>query len=323
MPPPHPAAAIPVDALRGLIKNAGLPIDTPVPLTLMPLKEKLFVLGQYPLPHHWLSRLMGRLTHCRNPAVRRTLIRSISRAYRIDLDEAQEPDLNAYSCFNDFFTRALKPGARPIADQPSVIASPADGFLSQAGRIEAGRLLQAKGMDYSAETLLGGDPARAAPFLGGAFATIYLSPRDYHRLHMPLAGTLREMVHVPGRLFSVNDATARGVPNLFARNERVAALFDTEAGPMALILVGAIFVASIETVWHGVVTPPAAPGIRTWSYADTRITLARGAEMGRFNMGSTIIVLFGPEAVEWNARLQPGAPMRMGEAMGRVVRAAR
>ncbi|MFM8445218.1 MAG: archaetidylserine decarboxylase, partial [Methylococcus sp.] len=160
-------------------------------------------------------------------------------------------------------------------------------------------------------------PERAAPFAGGHFATIYLSPRDYHRLHMPLAGDLREMVHVPGRLFSVNDATARGVPGLFARNERVAALFETEAGPMALILVGAIFVASIETVWQGVVTPPTTAGVRTWDYAPGTVRLDKGAEMGRFNMGSTIIVLFGPDAVEWSSALQPGAVMRMDQAMGR------
>jgi phosphatidylserine decarboxylase len=275
-------------------------------------------MGQYALPHHLLSRAMGRLTHCQKPFVKDFLIQSIAKTYRINVTEAEQPDPKAYACFNDFFTRPLKADARPIARAADAVVSPADGFLSQAGLIEAGRIIQAKGMDYSVETLLGGDAARAAPFMGGTFATIYLSPRDYHRLHMPLAGTLREMVHVPGRLFSVNDATARGVPNLFARNERVAAIFDTEAGPMALILVGAIFVASIETVWHGEVTPPTARQIRTWTYPEANIQLGRGSEMGRFNMGSTIIVLFGPDAVSWQPPLQPGQIMRMGEAIGQV-----
>jgi phosphatidylserine decarboxylase len=284
----------------------------------MSLSVKIFVTGQYALPHHLLSRAMGRLTHCQKPFVKDFLIRTIAKTYRIDMAEAEQPDPKAYPCFNEFFTRPLKADARPIARAADAVVSPADGFLSQAGLIDAGRIIQAKGMDYSVETLLGGDAARAAPFMGGTFATIYLSPRDYHRLHMPLAGTLREMVHVPGRLFSVNDATARGVPNLFARNERVAAIFDTEAGPMALILVGAIFVASIETVWHGEVTPPTARQIRTWTYPEANIQLGRGAEMGRFNMGSTIIVLFGPDAVSWQPSLQPGQIMRMGEAIGQI-----
>lgn len=284
----------------------------------MSLFEKIFVTGQYALPHHALSRAMGRLTHCQTPFVKNFLIRTIANTYRINVAEAEQPDLTAYACFNDFFTRPLKAGVRPIAEAADAVVSPADGFLSQAGRIEAGRIIQAKGMDYSVETLLGSEAARAAPFMGGEFATIYLSPRDYHRLHMPLAGALREMVHVPGRLFSVNDATARGVPNLFARNERVAALFDTEAGPMALILVGAIFVASIETVWHGEVTPPTARQIQTWTYPEAYVQLGRGAEMGRFNMGSTIIVLFGPDAVDWLPSLQPGQVMRMGEQIGQV-----
>ena len=214
----------------------------------MPFLEKLFILSQYPLPHHPLSRLMGRFTQCRNPAFKNLFIRAIVRVFGVDLSEAAEPNPRAYGCFNDFFTRPLKPGIRPIAEDPDAVVSPADGTVSQCGPINEGRLLQAKGRDYGVVELLGGDAGRAAPFQGGSFATIYLSPKDYHRLHMPLAGTLREMVHVPGRLFSVNDATARGVPNLFARNERVVALFDTEAGPMALVLVGAIFVASIETV---------------------------------------------------------------------------
>jgi phosphatidylserine decarboxylase len=283
----------------------------------MSILEKLFVLGQYPLPHHPLSRLMGRLTHCRNPAFKNLFIRSIIKAYGVNMEEALESDPNAYGCFNEFFTRALKPGARPIAADPEALACPADGFMSQSGPISDGRIIQAKGKDYGVAELLGG-VERAGPFLGGSFATIYLSPRDYHRLHMPLAGALREMVHVPGRLFSVNDVTAQAVPNLFARNERVAAIFETEAGPMALVLVGAIFVASIETVWHGVITPPAGKSVQTWDYRGNPVHLERGAEMGRFNMGSTIIVLFGKNAVEWQD-LPPGRIMRMGEPVGRVL----
>ena len=286
----------------------------------MSFLEKLFVLGQYPLPHHPLSRLMGRLTHCRNPAFKNFFIRRITDAYQVNLDEALEPDINAYGCFNEFFTRPLKPDARPLTQAADAIACPADGFVSQVGDILEGQILQAKGMDYSVEALLGGNAEQAAAFRGGKFATIYLSPRDYHRLHMPLAGTLREMIHVPGRLFSVNDATARGVPNLFARNERVIAMFDTEAGPMALILVGAIFVASIETVWHGVVTPPTSSRVQTWNYDAKPIQLARGQEMGRFNMGSTIIVLFGKDAIHWSETLKTGTVTRMGAAIGEVNR---
>lgn len=284
----------------------------------MSIKEKLFVLLQYPLPHHPLSRLMGRFTQCRNRIFKNLFIRTMVRIFGVDMSEAAVSDPNAYSCFNQFFTRALKPGVRPITAEHGTVASPADGAVSQCGSITDGRLLQAKGRDYSLVALLGGDVQRAAPFIGGSFATIYLSPKDYHRLHMPLTGRLREMVHVPGRLFSVNDATARAVPDLFARNERVVAIFDTEAGPMALVLVGAMFVASIETVWHGVVTPPAGKSVRVWDYRENPLQLDRGAEMGRFNMGSTIIVLFGPDAVEWRESLAAGATTRMGEAVGRV-----
>lgn len=284
----------------------------------MSVLEKLFVLAQYPLPHHGLSRLLGHCTRCRNRTFKNLFIRAAVKLFGVNLDEAAAPDLDAYGCFNEFFTRPLRPGIRPVAAEPDAVAAPADGTVSQCGRITDGRLFQAKGRDYRLVELLGGDAERAAPFLGGSFATIYLSPKDYHRLHMPLAGTLREMVHVPGRLFSVNNATTRRVPNLFARNERVAAIFDTEAGPMALVLVGAMFVASIETVWHGVVTPPAGKFLRLWDYREAPISLGRGAEMGRFNMGSTIVVLFGPDAVEWRDSLAPGAATRVGAAIGRI-----
>lgn len=280
--------------------------------------KTLFSLIQYPLPHHALSRVMHHLTRCENRAWKNAFIKNIVRIYGVDLSEALEPNPEAYPSFNAFFTRTLRPDARPLCADAGALLCPADGAVSQIGDIAADRILQAKGKHFSATELLGGDAERAKPFENGKFATIYLSPRDYHRLHMPLTGTLREMVHVPGRLFSVNNATADNVPNLFARNERVAAIFDTEAGPMALVLVGAIFVASIETVWHGVVTPPAGQSVQTWDYRQSPMTLNRGEEMGRFNMGSTIIVLFGENAVEWEA-LGPGAKVRMGENLGRVL----
>lgn len=284
----------------------------------MSLNEKAFVLLQHALPHHLLSRLMGQFTHCENPIVKNLMIRKISAAYQIDLSDALEPDAEAYRSFNEFFTRPLKPEARPIAFDAGSIASPADGFLSQKGKILKDSILQAKGFDYTVDDLLGGSTERAAPFHGGSFATIYLSPRDYHRLHMPLTGKLREMIHVPGRLFSVNDATTRNVPRLFARNERVVAIFETEAGAMALILVGAIFVASIETVWHGVVTPPTRKGVQLFSYDEDQIVLKKGAEMGRFNMGSTIIALFGNPNVTFDPLMAPGSAVRMGQSLGRT-----
>jgi phosphatidylserine decarboxylase len=285
----------------------------------MPTSDTLFALLQYALPHHPLSRLMGKLTRCRNKVLKDALIRSFIRLYGVDMNEAAASDPEAYGCFNEFFTRPLKPEARPIAPGDDILACPADGAVSQIGKIGEGRIIQAKGKDYGVAELLGGDAERARPFVNGEFATIYLSPRDYHRLHMPLQGRLREMTLVPGRLFSVGNATANAVPELFARNERVAALFDTEAGPMALVLVGAIFVASIETVWHGVVTPPAGKAVRTWHYPEFPPTLARGQEMGRFNMGSTIIVLFGENAVRWSDSLTAGTQVRMGEALGRII----
>lgn len=279
------------------------------------LKDTLFVLLQYLLPHHALSRLVGKLTHCRWRPLKNALIRLFIRAYDIDLSEAVSADPDDYACFNDFFTRALKPGARPLPDDPATVVSPADGKISQIGRLTGQWLIQAKGRDFSAAALLG-DTDLGRTFEDGEFATIYLSPRDYHRVHMPYTGRLREMIHIPGRLFSVNDATAEGVENLYARNERVVCRFDTDAGPMAVVLVGALLVASIETVWHGVVTPPTGRKIRRWRYDDREIVLARGAELGRFNMGSTVIVLFPEETVVWCR--EAGQAVRMGETLGWV-----
>lgn len=239
------------------------------------------------------------------------------------MSEALVEDLSAYEHFNAFFTRALKPGARPLDETPGAILCPADGAVSQLGPIEHGRIFQAKGHGFSAQELLGGDPAMAAPFMGGEFATIYLSPKDYHRVHMPLAGTLREMVYVPGRLFSVNQTTAENVPELFARNERVVCLFDTERGPMAVVLVGAMIVASIETVWAGLVTPPKRE-LKTFRYDEASrapIHLEKGAELGRFKLGSTAIVLFGPEQVRWAESLGAGSAVRMGQLLAEPVQA--
>jgi phosphatidylserine decarboxylase len=271
---------------------------------------------QYILPHHTLSKMMSKLTHCENKIWKNLFIKQIIKHYGVDMNEALEQDINSFKSFNDFFTRELNPAVRPLTTTPNAIACPADGSVSQTGKINDGEIFQAKGKSFTATDLLGGDPARAEPFNNGIYTTIYLSPKDYHRLHMPLTGTLREMVHIPGRLFSVNTATTQSVPGLFARNERVAALFDTDAGPMALILVGAIFVSSIETVWHGVVTPPSITSVRSWKYQENAPVLKIGQEMGRFNMGSTIIVLFGNKKAKWDSNFTAEKVVRLGEHIG-------
>lgn len=285
----------------------------------MKIKHLLTTLPQYILPHHALSVLMSKLTHCRIRWFKNTFIKLIITLYGVDLSEAKKQNLDDYASFNDFFTRELKAGIRPVALEKDAVVSPADGAVSQAGSISDDRIFQAKGMTFSAVDLLGGDAERAAAFKDGVFSTIYLSPKDYHRLHMPLEGKLTEMVHIPGRLFSVNAATAESVPGLFARNERVACLFDTEAGPMALVLVGAIFVSSVETVWQGVVTPPTAPSVRSWRYDDQNILLKKGEEMGRFNMGSTIIILFGKDKVAWEKDVHAGKPVKLGEKIAHLL----
>lgn len=271
---------------------------------------KLFALIQYPLPHHLLSRLVGRLAECRRPALKNILVRAFIRRFRVDMAEAAEPEPTSYATFNDFFTRALKADARPIGEG---MVSPADGRLSQFGAIEAGQLLQAKGHRFSAEALLGGDGEAATRYLGGSFATIYLSPSDYHRVHMPIAGTLTEMVYVPGRLFSVNAATTEHVPGLFARNERLVCHFDTEHGPMAMVLVGAMIVAAIETVWAGQITPLPRGGVQRIRF-DAPVRLEKGEEMGRFKLGSTVVMAFS-EPLAFADRLEPGAKVRMGESL--------
>ncbi|HLA30784.1 MAG TPA: archaetidylserine decarboxylase [Pseudomonas sp.] len=282
------------------------------------MKDRLFILSQYLLPHHLLSRLIGCAAECRAGWFKNRLIGWFARQYQVNMSEAQIEDLNAFEHFNAFFTRALKEGTRPLDPTPGAVLSPADGAVSQLGKIEHGRIFQAKGHSFSLVELLGGDSERAKPFMGGEFATIYLSPKDYHRVHMPLSGTLREMVYVPGRLFSVNQCTAQNVPELFARNERVVCLFDSERGPMAVVLVGAMIVASIETVWAGLVTPPKR-ALKSFHYDATArapIVLDKGAELGRFKLGSTAIVLFGPEQVQWAAQLAANSGVQMGQRLG-------
>ena len=289
------------------------------------MKDRLFVLLQYPLPHHFLSRLVMLLTRVEIRPVKNWMISYFVRRFSINLDEAAETSPAAYPSFNSFFTRALKPGVRPVVAGTHEIACPVDGAVSQAGAIEKDRLYQAKGHDYSLEALLGGDQKLAAEFAGGTFATIYLSPRDYHRIHMPEAGRLRRMLYIPGRLFSVNTTTVRQVPGLFARNERMVCVFDTAHGPMAVIPVGALFVGSMQTVWDGLpsntawdgpLTPPRHPGTKCADFGQREISLARGAEMGRFNMGSTVIVLFARNSMRLDRAMREGEAVKVGQLLG-------
>jgi len=273
-------------------------------------RQELFARIQYPLPQHAISRLIGQLAECRITAVKNLLIRRFIEIYGVDMSQARQPDAGAYACFNDFFTRELKPDARPIGES---LVSPADGVLSRYGRIEHGTLIQAKGQTYSLSALLGGDISRAAPFRQGSFATVYLAPKDYHRVHMPMTGTLREMTYVPGRLFSVNSATANYVPGLFARNERLVCIFDTERGPLAMVLVGAMIVAAIETTWAGQVTPLSGR-VQTTRF-DEPIVIEKGQEMGRFKLGSTVVMCLGRETAFGDFDPE-GSPISMGQSMG-------
>lgn len=277
------------------------------------------VLPQYLLPKRALTQLAGAAAGARGGALTTAVIRWFVGRYGVDMAEAAEPDVARYATFNDFFTRALKPGARPLADADWLC--PVDGAISQFGALDGERLLQAKGHHYTATALVGGDAALAARFAGGHYATLYLSPRDYHRIHMPAAGRLRRMVHVPGELFSVNPTTARGVPGLFARNERVVCVFDGVAaspGPFVLVLVGATIVGSMATAWHGVVNPPRPGTVREWTYDDAPVRLDRGQEMGRFLLGSTVVLLLPPGPLRFNPRWAPGAAIRMGEPMAQA-----
>jgi phosphatidylserine decarboxylase len=274
--------------------------------------DKIKVAAQYCFPQHGLSRLVGKLAQAEAGKLSHWVIKKFINRYQVDMNDAVHSEPSAYSSFNAFFTRPLKPGARPIVDGDNNLAHPVDGAVSQLGPIQHGQLIQAKGHDYSARELLGGDKALAEEFSDGDFATIYLAPKDYHRIHMPCKGKLRKMVYVPGQLFSVNPLTAANVPNLFARNERVVAIFDTEFGPIAMVLVGATIVASIETIWSGTVTPPGGKQVFTWDYQDQEISLDKGAEMGRFKLGSTVVMLFAKDAIEFEQSLAPTVPTVMG-----------
>jgi phosphatidylserine decarboxylase len=280
------------------------------------VSDRLAVLPQYLLPKQALTALAGKLASHAGGATTTRVIRWFIGRYGVNMAEAAEADPAAYRTFNDFFTRALQPGARPQAQ--ATWTCPVDGAISQFGRIERDQVFQAKGHAYSTTALVGGNRNLAAPFDGGHFATLYLSPKDYHRIHMPCAGRLLRMIHVPGDLFSVNPTTARGVPGLFARNERVVCFFDTAHGPFVLVLVGATIVGSMATTWHGVVNPPRPGELREWAYADRRIEFAQGDEMGRFLLGSTVVMLW-PRASRGTLRFNPGwvatRPILMGESM--------
>ena len=285
-----------------------------------PLGERVALAAQYLLPKQALTRAAGSVARLQGRGATTALIRAFVARYGVDLGEAAASDPAAYASFNDFFTRALRPGARPLA--AADLVCPIDGAISQFGALDGQRLIQAKGHAYDAVALLGGDAALAAHFHGGHFATLYLAPKDYHRIHMPCAGRLLRMVHVPGALFSVNPATARGVPGLFARNERVVCVFEGDAGrrggdvrPWVLVLVGATIVGSMATVWHGVVNPRGGGGPREWDYADQPVELAQGAEMGRFLLGSTVVLLFPAGPLRFDPAWAPGGAVKMGQAM--------
>jgi len=278
------------------------------------VSDRLAVLPQYLLPKQALTVLAGKLAGLRAGGLTTAVIRWFVARYGVDMTEAANPEVAAYPSFNEFFTRPLRPGARPLA--ASDFLCPVDGAISQFGAIERDQIYQAKGHRYSTTALVGGDAGLAARFENGSFATLYLSPRDYHRIHMPCAGRLARMIYVPGELFSVNPVTARGVPGLFARNERVVCLFESERGPFVLVLIGATIVGSMATVWHGVVNPPRPGRVVESRYEDREVLLARGEEMGRFLLGSTVVMLFPQGALEFNPAWAPGGAIRMGEAMG-------
>ena len=277
------------------------------------MSDRLAVLAQYLLPKQALTTLAGRLADTEAGSLTTSVIRWFVQRYGVDLSEAVDSNPVSYRSFNEFFTRPLRAGARPLADADFIC--PVDGAISQFGGIEQDQIFQAKGHQYSTTALVGGDGELASRFADGAFATLYLSPRDYHRIHMPVDGRLRRMIHVPGELFSVNPATARGVPGLFARNERVVCVFDAEFGSFVLTLVGATIVGSMATVWHGTVNPPRGGQIREWLYDDRQVLLKKGEEMGRFLLGSTVVMLFPRDTLRFNPTWTATRAIRMGEAM--------
>lgn len=283
--------------------------------------DKFKIAMQYAMPKHFISRMVGKLAAAKAGGLTTALIKLFIKQYKINMSEAKYPDPAHYKTFNEFFTRPLKEGIRPLAEESDIIAHPVDGAISQLGDVVDGQIIQAKGHDYSLQALLGGKEEDTAPFLGGKFATIYLAPKDYHRIHMPVDGTLSKMIYVPGDLFSVNPLTAQNVPNLFARNERVVAIFETEIGPLAMVLVGATIVASIETIWAGTVTPPAGKDVFSWNYpteGDNAITLKKGEEMGRFKLGSTVILAWGANQAEFLSDQHPETVTRMGTPFAKI-----
>ncbi len=282
--------------------------------------DHLFAFLQYLLPKHLLSRFVYWLMRQRSPFVKNSILRVFLAGYRVDMNEAQESNPYAYASFNEFFTRPLRAGVRPIATDPQLVASPVDGLVSQCGHLDDDILIQAKRHAYSLAALLGGDREAVERYRGGSFACLYLAPYNYHRIHMPMDGTVRSNVYVPGDLFSVNAATVRAVPRVFARNERLICEFDTEIGRMAVILVGALFVGSIETVHCGEVNPPPRTRKRVVSIEEgIGRAFAKGEELGRFNMGSTVILLFQSKRIRWDATLAPETQVRLGRAIGRIV----
>ncbi len=283
------------------------------------MNEKLFLSFQHLVPQHLLSRAVGKLAQSRIGFLKNPFITWFAKRYDVNMDEAQCSNPLEFQSFNDFFTRALKPGARPIDSDEDTIVSPADGVISQCGDISNGTLLQAKGKHFSLVNLLGGDDKAAEAFQEGSFCTVYLSPKDYHRVHMPLAGTLTRMLHVPGKLFSVNQLTSENVDSLFARNERVVCFFETEAGPMALVLVGAMIVASVDTVWAGQVCPGRVQRVDVdYRNHAPAIAIGKGEEMGRFKVGSTVVAVFGPGVASFEKNIAAASTIKMGEVIARV-----
>ncbi|MCX7165627.1 MAG: archaetidylserine decarboxylase [Rhodocyclales bacterium] len=278
------------------------------------MTDSLAVLLQYVLPKQALTVLAGKFANARAGGLTTRVIGWFVGRYGVNMSEAANPDIASYASFNEFFTRPLKAGARPLV--PADFICPVDGAISQFGAIEHDQIFQAKGHEYSTTALVGGDGELAAQFQDGRFATLYLSPKDYHRIHMPCAGRLLRMIHVPGDLFSVNPVTARGVPGLFARNERVVCVFESSHGPFVLVLVGATIVGSMATVWHGVVNPPRPGHLREWRYEDQQLAFKQGDEMGRFLLGSTVVMLFPQGRLKFNAEWAPQRPIRLGEKMG-------
>jgi phosphatidylserine decarboxylase len=277
------------------------------------VSDRIAVLPQYFLPKQALTRFAGRVAGAQGGAMTTRLIEWFVGRYGVDMAEAANPDIASYASFNEFFTRALKPGVRPMAKADYIC--PVDGRISQFGQIHDDQIFQAKGHHFTTAALIGGDRELAAKFQHGSFANLYLSPKDYHRIHMPCDGQLTRMIYIPGDLFSVNPVTARGIPGLFARNERVVCVFEGKQGTFVMVLVGATIVGSMATVWHGMVNPPRAPEMCEWTYQDKKIVLKKGEEMGRFLLGSTVVMLFQKDTLQFNSAWEPAGAVRLGETM--------